>query len=91
MMLAEAAEHYTRIDLANLFLGQCWDICYDRQLTRAELASGELPDTKVQKMEACARKCVARHFEALELMNATRELREKEQMQGLAPGTLTGL
>ncbi|CAJ1005971.1 putative Tim10/DDP family zinc finger containing protein [Leishmania naiffi] len=91
MMLGQALEHYTMMDFANLVLEQCWDICYDSQLTRPELAGSELPDVKVQKMDACARKCVARHFEVLSLLSATRELREKERMQGLAPGTLTSM
>lgn len=76
------------LDFANVLLEQCWDICYDRNLTRAELASGDLPDTKIQKMEACGRKCVARHFEVMKLMLESRELRMKEQMQGLPPGSL---
>ncbi|TPP49118.1 Tim10/DDP zinc finger family protein [Leishmania donovani] len=91
MMLGQALEHYSMMDFANLVLEQCWDICYDSQLTRPELAGGELPDVKVQKMDACARKCVARHFEVLTLLSATRELREKERMQGLPPGTLTSI
>ncbi|CAJ1017662.1 Tim10/DDP family zinc finger containing protein, putative [Leishmania shawi] len=91
MMLGQALEHYTMMDFANLVLEQCWDICYDSQLTRPELAGSELPDVKVQKMDACARKCVARHFEVLSLLSATRELRERERMQGLPPGTLTNM
>ncbi|KAG5498520.1 hypothetical protein JKF63_02806 [Porcisia hertigi] len=89
MMVGQALEHYAMMDFANTVLEQCWDICYDRQLTRAELTANELADVKVQKMDACARKCVARHFEVMTLLSATRELREKERIQGLPPGTLT--
>lgn len=71
-------------------LQQCWMICGDRHLTREDLTSPHgVPDAVVQSVSACCRKCVARQFEVLELMTNTRELREKEMIQGLAPGTLT--
>lgn len=87
-MLMQAMERYGMLDLANSALEQCWDICYDRNLTRHELVEGVLPDAKLQKMEACQRKCIARHFEVMRLMNASREQREKEMLQGLPPGSL---
>lgn len=77
------------MDCWNGFMEQCWDICYDRNLTRQELVEGSSPDAKLLKMDNCARKCMARHFEVLQLSTLSRELREKEQMQGLAPGTLS--
>ncbi|KEG12872.1 hypothetical protein DQ04_01361020 [Trypanosoma grayi] len=89
MMIMQAMERYAMFDLANDVLEQCWDICYDRNLTRKELVEGDLPDSKLRKMEACQRKCIARHFEVMKLMNEARELREKEALQGLPPGSLS--
>lgn len=88
MMIGQAFEQQLMLDLANRVLEQCWDICYDRNLSRQELVAGELPEAKLSKMEACQRKCVARHFEVMKLMNETREMREKEAMMGLPPGSL---
>ncbi|KPI90643.1 hypothetical protein ABL78_0239 [Leptomonas seymouri] len=89
MALQQSVEQYSMLDLANTVLEQCWDICYNRNLTREELALGDTPDSKLQKMEACSRKCVARHFEVMKLMMESREIRAKEELQGLAPGTLS--
>ncbi|KPA74754.1 putative mitochondrial hypothetical protein [Leptomonas pyrrhocoris] len=89
MALQQSMEQYIMLDFANIVLEQCWDTCYDRNLTRAELASGDIPDVKFQKMDACARKCVGRHFEVMKLMMESREIRAKEEAQGLAPGTLS--
>lgn len=89
MALNEGIEQYMMLEFANTSLEQCWDVCYDRNITRDELVRGDVEDSKGQKMAACARKCVARHFEVLKLLSESRELREKEAMQGLAPGTLS--
>lgn len=88
MIVGQAFEQQVMLDLANRVLGQCWDICFETNLTRKELVDGEIPDAKTQKMSACQRKCVARHFEVLKLMTETREMREKEAMMGLPPGSL---
>ncbi|EAN89189.1 hypothetical protein C3747_31g1214c [Trypanosoma cruzi] len=89
MMVMHAMEHYSMLDLANDVLEKCWNICFDVNLTRKELVEGDLPDSKLRKMEACQRKCIARHFEVMKLMNGARELREKEALQGLPPGSLS--
>lgn len=68
------------LDFANVMLGHCWEICYERNLTREELAKADIPDTKILKMEACARKCVNREFEVLRLMNESRSAQEREEM-----------
>ena len=88
MIIGQAFEQYVMLDFANRMFTQCWDICYDSRLNRAELCSGDLADEKLKKMSACQHKCVARSFEVMKLMNESRTLREKEAMQGLAPGTL---
>jgi hypothetical protein len=89
MMLQQSIEQYSMLDLANLVLEECWDICFDRNLTRAELATGGVTHAKSQKMDACARKCVGRHFEVMKLMIESRELRMREEAQGLPPGSLS--
>ncbi len=87
-MIGQAFEQYVMLDFANRVFTQCWDVCYDRNLTRTELATGDLSDDKLKKMSACQHKCVARSFEVMKLMNESRMLREREAVQGLAPGTL---
>jgi hypothetical protein len=88
MMIGQAFEQYTMLDLANRTFTQCWDVCYDRNLTQSELTSGDISHEKLKKMSACQHKCVARSFEVMKLMNESRVLREKEQVQGLPPGSL---
>lgn len=88
MVVGQAFEQHVMLDLANRLMTQCWDICYDKNLSRQELIDGDIPESKSKKMEACQRKCIARHFEVLKLMNEAREMREKEAMLGLPPGTL---
>lgn len=80
MAMQQAMEQYVMLDFANVLLEQCWDICYDRNLTRAELAAGAVPEAKDHKMDACARKCVARHFEAMKLMQESREMQAAGEM-----------
>lgn len=89
MMLGMALEQFAMSDFAVEVQEKCWDICFDKNLTRSQLVAGDLPDATQQKMDNCARKCVARSFEIMKLMSESRELREKEAMQGLAPGTLS--
>lgn len=81
MAMQQAMEQYIMLDFANGMLEQCWDICYDRNLTRDELASSAIPEAKFQKMDACARKCVARHFEVMKLMLANREMLARGEIQ----------
>ncbi|KAH8606958.1 Tim10 DDP family zinc finger [Trypanosoma vivax] len=89
MALMQSMERYTMLDLSFGVLEQCWDICYDRNLAFRELADGSISESKLNKMEACQRKCIARHFEVMRLMNGAREQRDKEMMQGLPPGSLS--
>ncbi|KAK7201855.1 Tim10/DDP family zinc finger containing protein [Novymonas esmeraldas] len=89
MMIGEALEHYMMIDFANGTLQQCWDICYDSPLTRADLATGAVPSAIEQKMDACGRKCVARQFEAMMLLSGAVEMRQKEEELGVPPGSLS--
>lgn len=84
MILGQAVEQFAMMDYANITLEQCWDMCYNRNLTRQELVGGDILDPKIQKMNACARKCVARNFEVMKLMMESREAREKEMMQQMA-------
>ncbi|EPY31081.1 hypothetical protein STCU_03603 [Strigomonas culicis] len=84
MLIHQSMEQYTMLDYANHVLEQCWDICYDKNVTREELTAGDLSDGKTQKMDACARKCVARQFEVMRLMNESRQQREQEAMANMA-------
>lgn len=86
MLIQRSMEQYTMLDYANHVLEQCWDICYDKNVTREELTAGDLADSKTQRMDACARKCVAREFEVMRLMNEAREIRQQEEMANMAPG-----
>ncbi|CCW68516.1 unnamed protein product [Phytomonas sp. Hart1] len=83
MVAGRAIEQFCKKEFANLTLGQCWEVCYDRNLSRAELASGEVAEAKVSKMDACARKCVSRNFEVMRLIMESRETREKEAIQAM--------
>lgn len=77
-------------DVSSTALLSCWRICADSRLTKMDLIHDEgLSDTLSEKVSLCNRKCIARHFEVLQLMMDVRALREKEMIQGLAPGTLT--
>lgn len=88
MLIGQAFEQHVMLDLANRMFTNCWDICYDKNLMREELIKGDISDAQMTKMSDCQRKCIARHFEAIKLMNESRILREKEAMQGLPPGSL---
>eukprot|EP00796_Vickermania_ingenoplastis_P011378 gene11378-7884_t len=90
MLIAQAAQDSQMSSVGSSVLRQCWEICGHRHLTREELISVQgVPDATLQAITACNRKCIARQFEVMDLMLTTRELREKEMMQGLPPGTLT--
>ena len=88
MATMQAFGQFSMIDLSHKFLTNCWDICADRRLSREELSNSLISDSKAQSVDACFRKCIARHFEVVSLVNESRELREKEAMQGLPTGTL---
>lgn len=91
MAISQSAQAAEFNAMSKSILLPCWRICGDRHLTREHLTDPQgVPDPIVQQVNACSRKCIARHFEVLQLMMDTRELREKEMIQGLAPGTLTG-
>ncbi|CCW60214.1 unnamed protein product [Phytomonas sp. EM1] len=83
MVAARAIEQFCKMEFSNMTLEQCWDICYDRNLSREELVSGEILDSKITKMDACARKCVARNFEVMKLIMESREKRDKEALQAM--------
>ena len=90
MVIGQALEQQIMLDLGNRVLGQCWDVCYENNLTKAQLVEGTVDDSQQKQMDACRRKCIARHFEVLKLMIESREIREKEAQLGLAPGSLRG-
>lgn len=79
-MLAQAMEQYMMLDLANGVLAQCWDVCYERNLTREELVKPTAVTDKTEKMEACARKCVNREFEVIRLMNESVMENQRQKM-----------
>lgn len=81
MAFAQTAEQYGMMDFMNIVMKQCWDVCYDRNLNREELATSNIPYSKSERMDACGRKCVAREFEVMILMMETREERDREMMQ----------
>lgn len=90
MAIQQSAQAAEFNDFSSSVLLSCWNTCGDKHITRDDLIHPEgLSDTLSQKVSACNRKCIARHFEVLQLMMDVRALREKEMMQGLAPGTLT--
>lgn len=88
MAVGQAMESLINADLAARFLSNCWDVCYDRQLTRDELVKGTFTDVRTKDFSKCQHKCIARHFEVMKHMNTSREQREKETAMGLAPGSL---
>ncbi|CUI14102.1 zinc finger protein, putative, partial [Bodo saltans] len=88
MIIGQAFEQFVMLDLSNRVLENCWDVCFDKNITRKELVAGDIEDAKLRKMDACQRKCIARHFEVMKLMNESREMREREAMMGLPPGAL---
>ncbi|CAD2217038.1 hypothetical protein AGDE_04518 [Angomonas deanei] len=84
----QAVEQFSMLDLMNHHLANCWDICYEKNLTAAELVAS-LPDEKTQQMDACGRKCMARHFEVMRMLVEATARREKEEMLQLEPGSLS--
>lgn len=86
LVIGQAMENLVMVDLANGVLSHCWDICFDRPLSRTDFLAPTAE--KLAKSDACQRKCVARHFEAMTVMNDARELREREAAMGLPPGSL---
>lgn len=89
MLLGEIVQQ-AEFEKARSILMPCWRICGDEHLNRNQLIDPfGVSDELSNKIGACSRKCIARQFEVLELMMNTRQLREKETIQGLAPGTLT--
>lgn len=83
MLFQQMMQQYSMLDYANRVLEQCWDICYERNVTREELTAGDLSDSGTQKMDACARKCVARQFEVMRLIHESNAQREQEEMANM--------
>ncbi len=99
--VAQAAEQSVMLDLAFRSFKQCWSTCFDSTMTAAALRSGTCDSAGVGALalEAhgesnsvlrtqCQTRCVKRVFEVMNLLQEGREMREREAMQGLAPGTL---
>jgi len=90
MAIQQSIQSAEMSELTTAILLPCWKTCADTPLTRKDFTNPEgISDALSQKVSACNRKCIARNFEVMELMMNVRTLREKEMMQGLAPGTLT--
>ena len=88
MAMYQAMQESARGDFSTLMAKQCWSVCYDAHLTKEELSSGLVPDETLKKAGRCQTKCIARHFEVMQLMLSARQQREKEAAMGLPPGSL---
>jgi Uri superfamily endonuclease len=87
MEMYQSLQTTSRLDMGQRVAQQCWDVCFDSTLTKEELAGG-LSEERVKKLGKCEKKCVARHFEVMNLMINSRQQREKEAALGLPPGSL---
>jgi hypothetical protein len=83
MATAQALDMAMRMDFGFQIVDKCWTVCYDTRLTREELITGSWNDAKFTAMNKCQNKCIARYFEAMQLMIEARFQREREQA-GLA-------
>ena len=88
MEMFQSMQATSRQDMAQRLARQCWDVCYGNTLTREELVGG-LSEERIKKLGKCEKKCVARHFEVMNLMINSRQQREKEAALGLPPGSLS--
>lgn len=79
MATAQALDMACRMDLGFQIVDKCWDVCFDSRLSRDELISGTIADSKITAMNKCGIKCIARSFEVMELMVEARQHREREQ------------
>jgi len=89
MAIGQAMDASLSKDMGFRVVKACWRICYDAALQRADLSKGPITDAQLRPMQKCEAKCVARHYEVLNLMQNARERREREAALGLAPGTLS--
>lgn len=80
MATAQALDMSMRMDLGFQIVDKCWEVCYDSRLTKEELSTGKWSDAKFTAMNKCQNKCIARYFEAMQLMIESRLKREREQM-----------
>eukprot|EP00758_Cryptobia_borreli_P012552 Tbor_TRINITY_DN5754_c1_g3::TRINITY_DN5754_c1_g3_i6::g.20828::m.20828 len=70
-------------DMHNKFNSECWDVCFDQNLTRKELATQALAldVTKQRQMDNCQKRCMGRHFEVMFMLVGGRIDREMQQIQ----------
>ena len=88
MAMYQMMQETSREDLALQMARQCWDVCYNQPFSTADFASGMLSEANAKLAHKCQNKCIARHFEVLNLQMAARQQREKEAALGLPPGSL---
>lgn len=79
MATAQALDMACRMDLGFQIVDKCWMTCFDTRLTRDELSTGIFSEAKFSDMNKCQTKCIARYFEAMQLMMDARMQREREQ------------
>jgi hypothetical protein len=88
MQMMQMMQDAGKNDFALQMIEQCWDVCYAKQLTRDDLVGGVVPEARMKQFTKCQNKCVARHFEVLNLMLKARQQREREAAMGLPPGPI---